>query len=52
MDFLVDDVLLVWGIVKFGAGELEVIELVVAEGAGEDLKLVRDVSNLVSDEAE
>lgn len=52
MYFFVNDVLLIGGIVKLGTCEFEVIELFIAELAGEDFELVRDISNLVSDEAE
>lgn len=52
VDFLIDYVLLIWGIVQLGTGELEMVELPLAVLAGEHLELVWDVADLVTNETE
>ena len=51
VDFLVDNVLFVWSIVKFRAGEFEVVELFIAKLAREYFKLIRYIPYLISNEA-
>ena len=52
VDLLVDDVLLVGRVVQLGAGELEVVELLLAVLARQHLELIGDVADLIPDEAE
>lgn len=52
MDFLVDDVLLVWCVMKFGTSEFKVVEFLIAELARKDFEFIRNIANLISDEAE
>jgi hypothetical protein len=48
----VDDVLHVGSVVQLGAGELEVVELSLAEFARKDLEFIRNIADFVTEEAE
>lgn len=52
MQLLVDDMLRVGSIVQSRTGEFEMVEFLIAKLAGEYLELVRNVSDLIPQEAE
>lgn len=52
MQLFIDDMLRVWGIMKLGTSEFEMIEFFITIFTRKDLKLIRNIPDFISKEAE